>query len=77
MPKEQYPNFMHVRIANQYSRHGNFNCCGRDYANSRGGVDKAIDSLGGEIIQAFDTWWDRPFTRDSRCIINGWHACPA
>jgi|TARA_R110002003_G_scaffold252_8_gene17879 hypothetical protein len=38
-------------------------------------VDKAIDPLGEEIIREFPQYWGKQFTRDTRCIINGWEVC--
>jgi hypothetical protein len=63
---------MHVRIENINSQWGQFTCC---ESNSRQLVDGSIDRLGGEITNAFTTWWGRDFSRDTRCIINGWQAC--
>ena len=63
-------NYMHLRIYNQHSSYSDFHCC-----ESRGNVDVAIDGLGQEIVDTFPQWWNREFTRDSRCIIDGWKSC--
>lgn len=63
---------MHVMIENTASGFGNWDCCGE--SNVRQRVDVAVDGLGGEISEAFKKL-QKPFTRDTRCIIDGWKVC--
>ncbi|KAH7073295.1 hypothetical protein FB567DRAFT_611516 [Paraphoma chrysanthemicola] len=60
--------YMHVGLVNGWTTYGVWDCC----TNGKlGKVDKAIDGLGGEIGSVFG----QKFTKDSRCIIEGWRAC--
>jgi hypothetical protein len=59
---------MHIKLGGTYDGYGSYDCCND---NKRALVDKAVDGLGGQISQVFK--W--PFTRDTRCIINGWTSC--
>ncbi|KAF1921582.1 hypothetical protein BDU57DRAFT_489495 [Ampelomyces quisqualis] len=61
-------NYMHIKLWNFETRHGSWDCCSGD---NRARVDRAIDGLGGEISEAFE----KPFSRDTRCIINGDKVC--
>lgn len=63
-------NHMHIRIQNSHSWFSDFYCC-----RTRQPVDKAIDGLGDEMTTVFPSWWNRKFTRDTRCIIDGWKSC--
>jgi hypothetical protein len=61
-------NFVHVGLVNGWTTYGGWDYCA---GGKRQLVDKAIDGLGGEIGGVFG----QKFTRDSRCIIDGWKAC--
>ncbi|KAH7076313.1 hypothetical protein FB567DRAFT_596919 [Paraphoma chrysanthemicola] len=65
-------NYMHISIINTATGYGRWDCC---EGNKRELVDKAIDKLGPEIINEFPQYWGKDFTRESRCIINGWDVC--
>ncbi|KAF2028164.1 hypothetical protein EK21DRAFT_70255 [Setomelanomma holmii] len=65
-------NYMHIILYNYWSGYGSWDCC---YADTRQLVDRAIDPLGGKIIREFPQFWGKDFTRDIRCIINGWETC--
>jgi hypothetical protein len=67
-------NYLHIRIdATQATTEwGSWNCC---TMNHRAAMDTAIDSEGAEIASVFQPWHGGSFTRDSRCIINGWEVC--
>ncbi|KAF1917552.1 hypothetical protein BDU57DRAFT_513863 [Ampelomyces quisqualis] len=67
------PNFMHVRLWNSKTWYGDWDCCEGD---KRQKMDVVLDYLGNDIKGEFDGWKDKDFTRDSRCIIDGWKACP-
>jgi hypothetical protein len=64
-------NYLHVFIWN-WTNYGTWDCC---HGDMRRKVDGAIDQLGNEITQAFPDWNGKTFSRDTRCIINGWTAC--
>lgn len=55
-------------INNEYTGYGWWDCCA---GNERQLVDRAVDGMSDGFRKAFD----RPFTRDTRCIINGWKLC--
>lgn len=63
-------NFLHIMLKNSGSWYSDYHCCESRYL-----VDRAIDGLGQEIADSFPQFWGRPFTRDSRCIIDGWKSC--
>jgi hypothetical protein len=63
-------NYMHIKLWNLKITAGNWDCCEGDKLKLVGNV---IDDLGPEIGIVF---WESHFSRDSRCIINGWKTCP-
>ncbi|KAL6702630.1 hypothetical protein ACN47E_001299 [Coniothyrium glycines] len=73
-PPARQRNYMYMRFENIARPYGRFECC---KSNSRQLVDAAIDRLGPQIMNAYMNMWPSPrsWSRDTRCIINGWKAC--
>ncbi|KAH4117311.1 hypothetical protein HBH98_145240 [Parastagonospora nodorum] len=65
-------NYLHFMLYNYWTDYGNYYCC---QGNKRERIDKVLDKLGPSIKEQFSGWKDKDFTRDSRCIINGWQSC--
>jgi hypothetical protein len=59
-------------LYNYWTGYGNYDCC---QGNKRERIDKVLDKLGPSIKGHFSGWKDKDFTRDSKCIINGWKSC--
>ncbi|KAH7406280.1 hypothetical protein DE146DRAFT_787415 [Phaeosphaeria sp. MPI-PUGE-AT-0046c] len=63
-----FHNFIHIMISNGKTGYGYWDCC---EGNERQLVDRAVDGLSDGFSKAFQ----QPFTRDTRCIIDGWKLC--
>jgi hypothetical protein len=61
---------MHVRIFN-WNQYRSWDCCKNDHLKA---MDRAIDTDGWELVRAFPGR-QTVFTRECRCIINGWQVC--
>ncbi|KAH3995324.1 hypothetical protein HBH98_145100 [Parastagonospora nodorum] len=71
-PGSNRRNYMHITLSNGKTGYGNWDCCEGD---TRQIMDRAADFIGPKIVDQFSQWKDRGFSRDSRCIINGWQSC--
>lgn len=63
---------MHITLSNSKTGYGNWDCCEGD---KREIIDRAAVFIGPKIVDQFSLWKDRGFSRDSRCIIDGWKSC--
>jgi hypothetical protein len=64
--------YLHIDLWNSKTGYGSYDCC---QADMRPLMDKAIDGLGDQVVHEFTQWWGKGWSRDSRCIINGWKSC--
>jgi hypothetical protein len=64
---------MHIKLWNRWTWYGTYDCC---QGSKRERIDTVLDKMGDDIKRQFVAWWGRAFSRDSKCITNGWKSCP-